>query len=357
MRRRPTIWTTCARFAREEPMTSEPESIAYTIDPARHGRFDERQTVFMRRHWDCDASFFETDYRCGAATRIGAGEPGYSRIDFARLLASWTVHDCFGGAFSWKRLGQADTAMMRLGRHPVDDPAEMSAEVKKTVRMFGADLVGICRVDERWIYSHDRSGDPIVVPDAYRTAIVMGIAMDRHAVMTSPTYESAAATGIGYSRMAFAIACVAQFLRNLRYNAVPMGNDTALSIPLAIDAGLGQLGRNGLLITPEHGPCVRLCKLFTDLPLEPDKPVDFGLTDTCRSCSQCADACEGEAISAAREPSFDVACPSNSPGILRWAVHADRCYDFWARNTAACSNCIAACPFTSGATQDTNEAG
>jgi epoxyqueuosine reductase len=335
-------------------MASEPERTAYTIDPARHGRFDERMTVFMRRFWDHDASFFETEFRSGAATRIASGEPGYSRIDFARVLASWTVHDCFGGAFSWKRLGQADTAIMQLGQHPVDDPAEMSTEVKKTARMFGADLVGICRADERWVYSHDRSGDPIVVPAGYRTAIVMGIAMDRDAVMTSPTYESAAATGVGYSRMAFAIASMAQFLRNLRYNAIPMGNDTALSVPLAIDAGLGQLGRNGLLITPEYGPCVRLCKLFTDLPLEPDRPIDFGLTETCRSCSKCADACEGEAISAAREPSFEAACPSNNTGILRWAVNADRCYDYWIRNTAACSNCISACPFTLGATRTAN---
>ena len=330
-------------------MKRDTQSTSYTTDPTQHGRFDERQTVFMRRFWDHDASFFETEYRSGAAARIAGNEPGYSRIDFARILASWTVHDCFGGAFSWKRLGQADTAMMQLGRHPVEDPAAMSTEVKRTARLFGADLVGICRIDERWIYSHDRSGDPIVVPPEARTAIVMGIAMDRDAVMTSPAYASAAATGVGYSKMAFAIACMAEFLRNLRYSAVPMGNDTALSIPLAIDAGFGQLGRNGLLITPEFGSCVRLCKVFTDLPLEPDRPTDFGLTDTCRGCSKCADACEGEAISDDREPSYEIACPSNNPGVLRWAVNADRCYDFWAKNTAACSNCIAACPFTAGA--------
>jgi epoxyqueuosine reductase len=329
-------------------MASKPECKPYATDPTRHDRFDERQTIFMRRHWDRDASFFETEYRSHAAARIAARKPGYSRIDFARLLASWTVHDCFGGAFSWKRLGQADTAMMQLGRHPVDDAAEMSAEVKATGRLFGADLVGICRVDERWIYSHDRSGDPVVIPPEYRYAIVMGIAMDREAVVTSPAYGSATATGVGYSRMAFTIACMAQFLRNLRYNAIPMGNDTALSIPLAIDAGLGQLGRNGLLITPEYGPCIRLCKLFTDLPLEPDKPIDFGLADTCRDCRRCADACEAAAISDAREPSFEIACPSNNTGILRWAVNADRCYDFWVRNTAACSNCISACPFSAG---------
>ena len=63
-----------------------------------------------------------------------------------------------------------------------------------------------------------------------------------------------------------------------------MGNDTALSIPLAIDAGLGELGRNGLLITPEYGACVRLCKVFTDLPLEADRPVEFGLAEICQRC-------------------------------------------------------------------------
>jgi len=329
-------------------MANDTSGRPYTIDPAVHARFDERRTVFMRRFWDRDASFFEVEYRSGAAKRIAREDPGYSRIDFARVLASWTVHDRFGGAFSWKRLGQADPAMMRLGRYPVDDPARMSAEVKRTARLFGADIVGICRIDPRWVYSHDRSGDPIVLSESYRSAIVMAIAMDRDELLTSPAYASAAATGVGYSRMAFAIACLAEFLRNLRYGAIPMGNDTALSIPLAIDAGLGQLGRNGLLITPEYGACVRLCKVFTDLPLEPDEPIDFGLTETCRTCRKCADACEGEAISDAREPSYGVACPSNNEGILRWAVNADRCYDFWARNTAACSNCIAACPFTAG---------
>ena len=322
---------------------------AYVFDASLVERFDERDTVFARRHWDEEASFYEHEYRAGAKARIASGEPGYSRVDFARVLASWTVHDCFGGAFSWRRLGEADPAMMQLGQHAVADPSEMSAQVKETARMFGADLVGIAHVDERWVYSHNRSGDAIDIPSGAKSAIVMGIAMDRDAVLTSPEYVSAAATGVGYSRMAFAIACMAEFLRNLRYGAIPMGNDTALSIPLAIDAGLGQLGRNGLIVTPEYGPCVRLCKVFTDLPLEPDGPVDFGLSDFCRTCTRCSDACEGEAISSSREPSFETACPSNRPGIERWAVNADRCYDFWIRNTAACSNCIAACPFTRGA--------
>ena len=318
----------------------------YTVDPASHGRFDERKTIFGRLRWDREAGFYHKDYREAAPEKVVAGLFGYSRVDLARLLASWTVHDCFSGAFSWRRLGTADPSLLPLGAHPVDDPAEMSRHVKQTARLFGADLVGICEADPAWIYSHDRSGDPVEIPEACTHAVVMAIAMDREAIASSPDYLSETATGVGYSKMAFAIACLAAFIRNLHYRAIPMGNDTALSVPLAIDAGLGQMGRNGILTTPDYGSCIRLCKVFTDLPLAPDAPVDFGLAEACRTCTRCADACEAGAISTEPEPSFEVACASNNPGILRWAVNAESCYEFWAQNTGACSNCIVACPFT-----------
>ncbi|MEE9541929.1 MAG: 4Fe-4S double cluster binding domain-containing protein, partial [Candidatus Bipolaricaulota bacterium] len=101
-----------------------------------------------------------------------------------------------------------------------------------------------------------------------------------------------------------------------------------------------------LLVTPEYGPCVRLCKIFTNLPLEPDRPIDFGLTKSCKECHKCAEACKPQAISADVEPSFRLACPSNNAGILHWAVNADKCYEFWVENGAACSSCVAVCPFT-----------
>ena len=45
-----------------------------------------------------------------------------------------------------------------------------------------------------------------------------------------------------------------------------------ISIPIAIDAGLGQLGRMGLIVTPKYGPRVRLAKVITDMPLVPNDP-------------------------------------------------------------------------------------
>jgi ferredoxin len=325
-----------------EPIGAPP----YTVDPAHYRRFDQRNTVFGRRRWDREAVFYGQEMHARAFDMIVEGAPGYLRVEFSRLRAAWTVSNHFGGAYAWEPLGQADPVLARLGAHPVDDRTEMSETVKETARMYGAALVGIAPLDRRWVYARDMRGGAIEIPAPFEHAIVMAIAMDAHAIASSPAYLAGSATGVGYSRMAFAISCLAEFIRNLGYRAIPMGNDTALSIPLAIDAGLGELGRNGLLVTPAHGPCVRLCKVFTDLPLAPDRPAPLGVSDTCRSCRRCAEACEVGAIQHDPAPSYRTVSRSNNVGIRRWAVDHDKCYAFWVENGASCSTCIAACPYT-----------
>jgi epoxyqueuosine reductase len=323
------------------------ESPPYTVDPSVLHRFDQTQTVFSRSRSDTQADFYGKRVHENAAEAIASNRPGYSRIDFARSRAAWTVCNHFRGAYSWERLERADPVSERLGKCDATDTSAISQEIRKTASIYGADLVGISELDSQWVYSHDGNGSAIEIPPEFEYAIVMAVRMDSAAIKTSPAFSAATAVGMGYSRMAFCIGCLAEFIRNLGYRAIPMGNDTALSIPLAIDAGLGELGRNGLLITPQYGPCVRLCKVFTDLPLEADKPIEFGVADFCRRCGRCAEACEVGAIQSQPEPSFVVVCPSNNRGILRWAVNQDKCYSFWVDNGGDCSTCIAVCPFTS----------
>jgi ferredoxin len=276
---------------------------------------------------------------------------GHTRYDFAGALAAWTVYDYFHGARSWQKLSDANNVMDKpdLPGLKKTDPGYLSRQVKKIAYRFGACDIGICELNDRWIYSFDLEGNKIDIPSDFRYAVVMAVAMDPVQIKKSPRYEAAIETGIGYSHMAFCVSCLAEFIRYLGFKAIPMGNDTALSIPLAIDAGLGELGRLGLLVTPKHGPCVRICKVFTDMPLIPDRPISFGLAEFCRNCSRCVKACAAEAIDDNRDPSYDAACPSNNPGIKRWAVNHDRCYHFWIENGSDCSSCIAVCPFTSGA--------
>jgi epoxyqueuosine reductase QueG len=69
-----------------------------------------------------------------------------------------------------------------------------------------------------------------------------------------------------------------------------------LSLPhAAVEAGLGTLGLNLMLLTPEFGPRVLLAGVLTSAPLEPDRPLD---TPLClgEACGRCLLACPGDAI-------------------------------------------------------------
>ena len=120
--------------------------------------------------------------------------------------------------------------------------------------------------------------------------------MDYTLMRTAPAYGESAATGRGYSTMAYMASSVAHFIRDLGYEAIPSGNDTALSIPMAVDAGLGELGRHGLLIAPRFGPRVRISKVLTNLPLVADKPIEIGVREMCAVCGKCARVCPGPSV-------------------------------------------------------------
>jgi len=331
-------------------MRDNPAPQPGTIDESVHQRFDQSKTIFARIAHDKDSEFFGATIYDSAKAIVAQGRKGYSRADLARAMGAWTAYDYFNKAFSWEPLGEANNVLAKpdLEKLPADDPEALSALVKDTAGFYGAAGTGIAWLDTRWVYARDRQGRPIEIPPDCRFAIVMTIAMDPARIAKSPNFTACAETGLAYSRMAFVIGCLAEFIRNLGYRAIPMGNDTALSIPLAVEAGLGELGRNGLLLTPapDRGPCVRICKVFTDMPLAVDSPISFGVSEFCRSCARCADACEAGAIRHDTEPSYDCDPEFNNPGVLRWAVDHKKCFKFWMQNGGECSNCIAACPLS-----------
>jgi len=261
-------------------------------------RFNQKYTVLSRTSWDPFFQRLKKKYRKTRNERIRKEN---LLEDYALRDASWYVTNTLGtfagfmhgddGLYSWKNLEVPKEnldAKLKLQKIKVSNPAAMSAKIKDAARFYGADLVGITELNEFWVYSNSYNrltgqNDPIRLSKQYKFAVVMAVEMDYDKIATSDMGASAA-TGLGYSKMAFVSSLLAQFIRNLGYRALPCGNDTALSVPLAIDAGLGELGRNGLLITPEFGPRVRLCKVLTDIPMEPDKPIDFGLQEYCEKC-------------------------------------------------------------------------
>ncbi|MHA1328609.1 MAG: reductive dehalogenase domain-containing protein [Promethearchaeota archaeon] len=277
--------------------------IPYEIDEKIYKRFEEKNHMIFRRIWDKSLSTYGKMFHSNILNHISSGKAGYSRIDFALVAAGWTVYEKFPFAFAWKREKEIfDDYGLEWRKKPlkIKDRIEFTKQIKKAARFFGATDVGITIINDKWLYktgfirpadlseSEAKSGvregninntilnNRIELPNGVNMAIVMIIEMDKNGIATAPAQPAAASSAIAYSKMAFVIACLGEFIRNLGYTAIQCGNDTALSIPLAIDAGLGALGRNGLLITPKYGPRVRICKVFTDLPLIPDEPnYDF----------------------------------------------------------------------------------
>ncbi|MFX1318776.1 MAG: reductive dehalogenase [Promethearchaeota archaeon] len=318
----------------------------YTIDPSQLRRYNLDYLIFNRVHSDPHWPGHQRMIDERIPAYIRNPKPGYTHIDFALEEAAWTLHDTYEGTFAHSRIPKfrkpAAELDYDLAQIPfeAEAPPKMSAYIKRAAKLFGASATGICPLNLNWIYSE------VDIPEHCNTAVVMAIEMEPEGIATSPAIPAAAATGVGYSRMGFVLALLGEFIRNLGYDAIQCANDTGLSVPLAIDAGLGQLGRHGLLITPEYGSRVRLCKIFTDMPLQVDKPIDFGVTEYCCHCKRCAEACEVDAISKTDEPTFTPTCKSNNPGVLKWPVNSERCYEFWCDNGGDCSTCIAVCPFT-----------
>ncbi|MDE5422117.1 reductive dehalogenase [Ancylomarina sp. DW003] len=305
-------------------------------------------------------------------------KPGYDQLAQAMNAGGWALHhsssplSCFGvpntGILSWNQSDTKSGHSPEGGEHKArpqykfQSKADAANIIKRTARLYGADLIGISKRDTRWDYSEHI--DPAAVmsgrmdeavygwekfPFEPKSVIVMAFEMDYEAVSAAPSMIEGATVGAEYSAMTKVAHQVSVFLKELGYQAVPAGNDTGLSVPYAIAAGLGEGSRMGTLITYKYGPRVRLAKVYTDFDfVEYDKPVEFGAMDFCKNCKRCADACPGQAITYDTEPSFEPDYENawfNAKGVKKYYMNARKCFNVWGETGSDCGSCIASCPY------------
>jgi epoxyqueuosine reductase QueG len=143
---------------------------------------------------------------------------------------------------------------------------------------------------------------------------------------------------------------IARILIDAGYRARPFPatteqiDKTTLSVKLqhktvATRAGLGWIGKSGLLVTREYGPAVRLASILTDAELETSRPTD---SSNCGDCRECVEHCPAQAI----------AGRNWEPGLPREQIYSAAACLQMAREFAGrtgikatiCGICINVCP-------------
>jgi reductive dehalogenase len=339
---------------------------------------EELGTAFSR-------AFKENAISNVANSRIGHGvevaSSAEARAHLALDVAADTWNKIIGpygenrdneGFRSWLPLKVPEA--MYTSPDPDPDPEDLAHKLKVIATYVGADRVGITRLNHKWVYSEkclnsDSPEPPItksivfrdveqpaeteselIIPESVTNAIVFVTVQPRMSTEIGPaTFQTMASTSAGYSWSGLTAVALAEAVRFMGYVAIPCMNETAMSVPLAIDAGLGQLGRLGYLITPWFGPHVRIAKVLTNMPLAHDSPIDFGVTEYCMECGICAMECPSGAISPDKERSYaplKAAGPCGNPGSLKWYINGKRCLKWWVESGAGCSRCTSVCPYT-----------
>ena len=222
---------------------------------------------------------------------------------------------------------------------------EITPYIKNLASYHGAREVGICRLQPYHIYSHigrgtGKYGAPIELD--HKFAIAFTVEMSHEMINCGPRIPAVMESAKQYAEAGKIAVSLAAAIRSMGYPARAHidGNYRVIAPLVAKDAGLGEIGRMGLLMTPRLGPRVRLAVVTTNLPLIPDEPTcDPTVIDFCTICKKCAEVCPSQAIPFGDRETYE-------DGTFRWKIDPERCYTYWTRVGTDCGRCMAVCPYS-----------
>lgn len=218
----------------------------------------------------------------------------------------------------------------------------LTEELKDFLYSQGAALVGI--------------GDMSQVPGCgFKTGIAATVFLPKKVIIDLQTAPTKEYYDLYYSlneKLNEIVMAGEEFLQDKGFRAyaqttdrVEVDQDKSSKLPhktVAVRAGLGWIGKNGLLVTPEYGSAVRISSLLTDAPLACDKMIT---ESGCKGCSVCVQKCPAQALKGTlwkagmrREELVDFRkCMEKQEEIM---------YKETGIRTDLCGKCFAVCTYT-----------
>ncbi|HDN05258.1 MAG TPA: 4Fe-4S dicluster domain-containing protein [Chloroflexi bacterium] len=221
---------------------------------------------------------------------------------------------------------------------------DLTKTVKKLAKYYGALDCGITVLKPAHIYSHigrgtGKYGDKVNLNHTF--AIAFTVEMDFEMTGYGPYAPEVMESARQYVESARVSIQLAAAIRDLGFPARAHidGNYRVIAPLVARDAGLGEIGRMGLLMTPLQGPRVRVGVVTTEMPLDPDSyRGEPSILDFCRICKKCAHNCPSQSIPKGER--------EISNGVLRWKINPESCYHYWTIAGTDCGRCLAVCPYS-----------
>jgi reductive dehalogenase len=306
---------------------------------------DERTTIFSRRELLQDTLIF-SDYYKQHPEHIkpdnkSRKEPGLLSLQtrfahtygFASAKASFATVSYLAAGIN----GQKSTKKQNR------DPETLTKYIKSWAKKLGALDTGITELQDYHLYTVAGRGNRYgkTIHNNHRFAIAFTIEMDYEMMSAAPAAPTVMESAQQYLSSGAIAIQIAHFIRELGYDArAHIDANYELICPLvARDAGLGEIGRMGLLITPKHGTRVRIVVVTTNIPLIKDqKKNDLSVLDFCNHCTKCAVVCPAQAIPKAERRQIS--------GTLRWQINSEACYTYWCQSGTDCGKCVISCPYS-----------
>ena len=310
-------------------------------------RFDERDIMFARARLKPGSERYRAYYDMRPENEVKdnlfRAQPGLlsskaklaDPVLFAVPEASFTLTETMHAMVE----GIPAVEKVALPENPV-----RTGFIKSLAKYFGALEVGVTELKPEHVYSHIGRGSGTwgtSLQVEHKFAIAITVEMSYEIMGSAPHAPVVLESAHQYVEAGRAAVQLAQTIRAWGYPArAHMDGDYRVICPLvARDAGLGEIGRMGLLMTPQQGPRVRIAVVTTDLELIPDrKEPAASMLDFCRICGKCAENCPPKAITFEDRIEID--------GAFRWRIDSDLCFRYWNATGTDCGRCMTICPYS-----------
>ncbi|CAA0102953.1 3-chloro-4-hydroxyphenylacetate reductive dehalogenase [BD1-7 clade bacterium] len=247
-----------------------------------------------------------------------------------------------GIALHFLRMKRAKKRLKTAQPHPIPHVFDdTTTAVKDMAMVFGADTVGITKLRPDIVF------EGYTLPEWAQTAlddgqlyvVVMAVQHDKDCFESAPSWAFSKEIANQYNQGSDLALQVAHWILDKGYRAYghggPEGGEFLLH-PLAIEAGIGELGKHGSLINPKLGANFRIACVYTTLPLHSDVVSEFGVDDFCTKCQICTKACPPQAINESKK---------TVRGEEKFYVDFDKCFPYMTDHYG-CGICLKECPWS-----------